>query len=213
MNTGFDEFFARASRALGLESQQALARELGVNRSAITQAKRKGFVPETWVFRLARNYGLNVSWLETGTGPMRENEARDEYCQVPKVRARLSAGGGSLDTDGDVLGYAAFASPWLRRKGRPEDMVLMDVVGNSMESEIKDGDTVLIDQGRKDIMAGAVYAMGVEDTVLVKRVEKRPGKLVLISDNPDYSPIELMGDEIEAVRVIGRVIWVSRELV
>lgn len=134
------------------------------------------------------------------------------FLLVPKVRARVSAGGGSLETDAGVAGYFAFQAEWLRRKGRPERMVLMDVVGVSMEPEIRHGDMVLIDQSQSGILAHAVYAFGVDDTVLVKRVEKRPGMVVLLSDNRDYAPIELRGQEVEGLRVIGRVVWVGREL-
>jgi phage repressor protein C with HTH and peptisase S24 domain len=45
-----------------------------------------------------------------------------------------------------------------------------------------------------------------------KRVEKHPNKLVLLSDNKDYSPIYLQGGEIDSVRIIGKVIWICREL-
>ena len=40
-------------------------------------------------------------------------------------------------------------------------------------------------------IAGAVYAVGIDDTIMVKRLEKRPGKLVLLSDNPQHAPIFL----------------------
>jgi hypothetical protein len=53
--------------------------------------------------------------------------------------------------------------------------------------------------------------VGVEDTVLVKRIEKLPGQLVLHSDNTDYSPVRLSGDELMNVRIIGKVLWISRE--
>jgi phage repressor protein C with HTH and peptisase S24 domain len=87
----------------------------------------------------------------------------------------------------------------------------MEVVGNSMEPELKEGDLVLIDESRRDVLAGGIYAVGVEDTVMVKRVEKRPGALVLHSDNPEYSPISFSGQELEAVRVVGKVIWAGRD--
>ena len=87
----------------------------------------------------------------------------------------------------------------------------MDIFGNSMEPELKDGDTVLIDESQKDIIAGAVFAVGVEDTILVKRIEKHPNKLVLLSDNKDYAPIYLQSSDCESIRVIGKVIWVGRE--
>ena len=91
-------------------------------------------------------------------------------------------------------------------------MVLMDIFGNSMEPELRDGDNVLIDKSKKEILAGAIYAIGVDDTVMVKRVEKLPYKLVLLSENKDYSTIFLQGDEIKNVRILGKVIWICREL-
>ena len=67
------------------------------------------------------------------------------------------------------------------------------------------------DQSQKNIMAGAIYAVGVEDTILVKRLEKHPNKLVLSSDNKDFKPIYLEADMLSKVRILGRVIWSSRE--
>jgi phage repressor protein C with HTH and peptisase S24 domain len=33
----------------------------------------------------------------------------------------------------------------------------------------------------------------------------------LISTNPDYAPIVLQGDELETLRILGRILWVCRE--
>lgn len=209
----FKTYWDRVSRALSISSQQELAEALGVNRSAVTQAKRRNVIPDKWTLKLVRDYGLEPLWLETGQGSMRR-----ETCavagglhQVPKVMARLCAGGGSFETENAVQEYHAFHEDWLRRKGTPGEMVLMDVFGASMEPEIREGDTALVDQSQQSILAGAIYAVGVEDTVMVKRMEKRPGALVLISDNTDYAPIELRGQEVETIRIIGKVVWICRE--
>jgi phage repressor protein C with HTH and peptisase S24 domain len=214
MSNSFDAFFRRLSEASDIRSQQDLARALGVNRSAVTQAKRRGLAPEKWVLRLAHDLGLSPDWLAAGRGFARAGAAKHEaedFFQVPKVAARLSAGGGSFEVEARVRDYYAFQRDWLARKGSPERMVLMDVSGNSMEPEIKEGDTVLVDQSQQAVMAGSIYAVGVEDTVMVKRLEKRPGTLVLVSDNPDYDPVLLRGDELVNVRLIGKVVWIGRE--
>lgn len=137
----------------------------------------------------------------------------DGLIMVPKVAARLSAGGGSFEASAEVKGLYAFREEWLRSKGNPDDMVLMEVSGDSMEPELRNGDTVLINQGQVDILAGLVYAVGIEDTVVVKQVERRPGALVLRSTNPSYAPVEvdLRGDLADTVRIIGRVIWWCHE--
>lgn len=214
---GFEGFFLRAAEAAGIVSQSELAALLGVHRSAVTQAKKKDAVPKSWVLAVSRRTGADADWLEFGrtdrlSGVGGGAGAAALFVGVPKVRARLSAGGGSFETQDEVRTVVPFRQDWLRRKGTITGMVLMDVVGNSMEPEIRHGDMVLIDQGQTAIVAHGVYAVGVEDTVLVKRVEKRPGALVLLSDNRDYAPIVLSGDALEALRVIGRVLWVGREL-
>ena len=213
MSNGFEAFFRRLCSETEIKNQSQLARELDVGRAAVSLAKRKDSVPARWVLDLSAKYGLNPLWLEQGKGFPRPEPAEDDgyYMEVPKVRARLSAGGGSFETEGQVEGYYSFRSDWLNMRGNPANMVLMEVVGNSMEPEIKEGDLVLIDESRTDVLSGSIYAVGVEDTVMVKRVERLPGTLVLRSDNTDYAPIHLAGDELHNVRVIGKVLWASRE--
>lgn len=212
--TRFEHFFQRVSQALGITSQQELAQILGVNRSAVTQAKHRDAVPDKWLHKLAHDYGLRPQWLATGAGVsgVQSSAGHDtEFFEVPKVAARLCAGGGSFEVDAHIEDYQAFKRQWLMRKGSPEHMVMMDVFGNSMEPEIKEGDSVLVDQQQQAIIAGGIYAVGVEDTVMVKRMEKRPNALVLLSDNTDYAPIVLQGDELDTVRIIGKVVWSCRE--
>jgi len=211
--TNFERFLRRIFRQTGLQSQTELAAALGINRSAITQARKKDSIPARWILQLHRNYGFTPEWIEFGTGPVFSDFSRNRetYTQVPKVKARLSAGGGSFEIGSEIQGYYSFRREWMHTKGSPEQMVLMDIFGNSMEPELKDGDTVLIDTSQKDILAGAIYAVGVDDTIMVKRIEKHPNTLVLLSDNKDYAPIYLAGTDSNSVRVIGKVMWVGRE--
>ncbi|MEW6672002.1 MAG: S24 family peptidase [Thermodesulfobacteriota bacterium] len=212
--TKFDTFLKRVFEATGLTSQTELASALNINRSAITQARKKDSIPDKWILQLYRSFGLNPDWIETGSGQVfdKKTDSDSIYKNIPKVKARLCAGGGSFEVGSEIEGYYAFRKDWLAHKGAVNKMVLMDIFGTSMEPEIKDGDTILIDESQRDILAGAIYAVGVDDTIMVKRVEKHPNKLVLLSDNKDYAPIYLQGSEINSVRIIGKVIWVSREL-
>jgi phage repressor protein C with HTH and peptisase S24 domain len=215
MASVFDSFLHRVFETTGVHSQAELAEALDINRSAITQARKKDAIPSKWLLQLFRRYGLNPDWVETGAGPAFINPAPREsadFMQVPKVEARLCAGGGSFEAGSDILGYYSFQESWLRSKGSPGKMVLMDIFGNSMAPEMKDGDTVLIDQDQNSILSGAIYAVGVDDTIMVKRLEKHPKTLVLLSDNKDYAPIHLKEGDAESLRIIGKVIWICREM-
>ena len=54
-------------------------------------------------------------------------------------------------------------------------------------------------------------AVGIDDTIMVKRLEKRPGKLVLVSDNRAYETV-LIDSDAANVRILGRVIWLQRRI-
>jgi len=210
----FDSFMKRLHEATPIASQANLAKVLNISRSAITQAKRNDSIPPKWIIELSRQQNLNPGWLEKGSGPktLEQSIYHEIFHQVPKIKARLSAGGGSFETESENKELYSFRKDWLRRKGLPKNMVLMDITGNSMEPELKENDTVLIDQSQKAVLAGAIYAVGLADTIVVKRLEKRPRELVLLSENARYPMMSFRGEEMNSVRIIGKVIWVCREL-
>ncbi len=210
-----DVLIRRIMSATGISSQAELAKELGLNRSGITHARNKNHIPDNWIVKLFRRFRVNPDWVDTGRGPVffdqKHMDEGSDFRKVPKVAARLSAGTGSFECDPDISQFLSFPSAWLARKGSAAAMVAMEVFGQSMEPLIREGDTVLIDQSQTRIMAGAIYAVGVDDTILVKRLEKHPDSLVLCSDNKDFSPIHLDIHALEKVRILGRVIWSCRE--
>ncbi|MEG1609635.1 MAG: S24 family peptidase [Bilophila sp.] len=136
-----------------------------------------------------------------------------DLLMIPMVEARLSAGLGSLEVSAASERSYAFRSDFLTRKGNPHEMVLMRVSGDSMEPEIRDNDVVLIDQSKRDVTPGRLYAVGFDEAIYLKRIDVLPGKVFLRSTNPDYPPVELdtRGDCEEQFRVIGRILWCGRE--
>ena len=211
----FHSFYQRLINEGIITSQRELASLLGVKGSAISQAKRREVIPRSWIPEISKKMNLTPEWIKSGNGEKyfdKPDDSNHSFEIVPKVKTRLSAGDGSFDVDQKIAEYYSFQKQWLRKKGNPKNMVLMDIVGNSMEPELKDGDTVLVDRSKSEILAGAIYAVGIEDTVLIKRVEKLPDKLVLISDNEKYLPTYITGDDINRVRVLGKIIWICREI-
>ena len=83
-----------------------------------------------------------------------------------------------------------------------------------MAPEICDKDMVLIDQSQNELVAGGIFAIGIEETIMVKELDVEPGTLLIRSKNKDYDPIRIpRGSDIERnIRIIGRVIWWCREV-
>lgn len=155
-----------------------------------------------------------VSRIVPGSKP-RVVECMDcHLAMIPMVEARLSAGSGSFENGGAEERRYAFRTDFLSRKGQISQMVLMRVDGDSMEPEIHHGDVILIDQSQTTPRAGAMFAVGVEDLVYIKMVDSKPGKIILKSLNPAYEALEIdsRGDLVEGIRIIGKAIWLGREM-
>ena len=207
----FDDFFQRVAKTTGISTQKELAGLLGIEPAAITLAKSRG-VPKSWGLTIAAAFGLNPVWLKTGSGPVYQNEQVNTLL-VPKVAARACAGGGSFELSDMIVDELPFDRSWLSKKGNPGRMVAMEVIGDSMSPELEPGDNILIDQSQDQVADNNLYVVALADNIQVKRVQIRPGLVVLFSTNQRYSPVTLQGDEIDTLRVIGRVLWSSRAYV
>lgn len=220
----FEARLARIMTAAKIEKEADLAKILEINQSSIAAARKRQQVPPAWVEKIAEKFNINANWLFFGQGEARLHQVQDscflakdcdvELRLVPMAEARLSAGNGSLEVSANHERSYAFRMDFLLRKGNPDKMVLMRVAGDSMQPEILDGDVVLLDQGRKDIIPGRIFAVGFEEAIYLKRIDMVPGKVILKSVNEEaYPPIELdiRGDMAEYFRVIGKVVWSGRE--
>lgn len=222
----FETQYERLKKAVNADSDTAFASFLGIKQGSISGAKDKKKIPLAWFFQVAEKTGLSIDFLYSGKEPsnpflsptdsLKEDlllKEGEDLLSIPLVRARLSAGNGSLQTSGSVEKSVVFPSSFLRRKGNITRMVVMRVDGDSMQPEIMDGDSVLIDQSQTDIRLGRIYAVGFEDQIYLKRIDKLPGKIILKSVNPSYPPVEIdvQGQLSDQFRVIGQVLWVGRE--
>jgi phage repressor protein C with HTH and peptisase S24 domain len=116
-----------------------------------------------------------------------------------------SAGPGA-EPDGElVFDTIRFSRRWLRTMGlQPGELSTIVVSGDSMEPTLRDGDEILVDRTLRPSRDG-IHVVRLGDSVLVKRLDtSRPGRIVLLSDNVAYPPVECPADE---VQVVGRVVW------
>ncbi len=73
---------------------------------------------------------------------------------------------------------------------------------------LRSGDTVLIDEGRRRILDGKLYAIRVDDTILIKELELLvDGKIMIKSRNESHASYSVRREE---VNINGQVIWFAR---
>jgi len=134
-------------------------------------------------------------------------EELPDYAAIPKYSAKAGAGS-SLVTEAEVEGYYAFRRQFLLRMGISEkNAALFDVIGDSMSPMLQSGDTILVDQGRRDPQDGQIFLVGLGDELLVKRLHRNARGWSLISVNQNFPPVDLEQSDLENFRVYGRVMW------
>ncbi|GHV76482.1 hypothetical protein AGMMS49942_13030 [Spirochaetia bacterium] len=119
---------------------------------------------------------------------------------VPLLDQRLSAGpGASLPEEDEAAGLIRVPA-YLSQYG--ENIAALTVEGDSMEPTLHRGDMVVCDSCGWS--GEGIYAVRMGGAGFVKRITKRPGKVVVISDNPKYPPLE-EPEGSEDFQIIGRV--------
>ena len=130
------------------------------------------------------------------------------FVQIPRFDIQASAGLGSAIGVEDETGHYGFKREWLERRGLNQNSLsVISVAGNSMEPDLYDGDLVLLDHASTDLAESNIYAVRFSDALYVKRIQHQPGdKVLLISKNKDYPPIEIAHPVADGVEVIGRIV-------
>ena len=77
---------------------------------------------------------------------------------------------------------------------------------------IDNNDFIIIDLSQKQFLTEGIYVIRIDDTLLVKKLQKIPHGVILVSENPQYKPIELTIDNFTSdnVAIIGKVVSVIK---
>lgn len=155
--------------------------------------------------KMIDSLGLRVLWDSDSSGDV-------EAVQIPIVSAVVGAGE-SWETGKQIVGFWAVPQDVVRDLHvRTADAVIMRVRGDSMEPQICDGDMVLIDQSDTSCVDGSLIVCAFGEVLTCKRVQRLLDGVRLCPDNPRYQPLDIRGDELSKLAVVGRVRWFCRSL-
>ena len=139
------------------------------------------------------------------------------YSAVPEADLRVEPDAeepwnGELRETGDAW---MFADSFIRHRLRadPGDLWMVEVDGDSMEPLLSSGDHIMIDVSRTVPAPPGIFVIWDGIALVAKRIEhvphSEPPRVVLKSLNPEYGSHECLS---EAIRVVGRAVWVARKL-
>ena len=125
------------------------------------------------------------------------------------VRASAGPGAAVTSEQSEVI---SFDRAFLRGLGAtPDRCSMIWAHGDSMQPTIPDGSILIIDHGQTDVVNGCIYVLNIADDLVVKRVRRRlDATIEIVSDNAMYPPEALRADQLQQLRVVGRVVYLCR---
>lgn len=165
--------------------------------------------------------GLPSGWLDeaqtvselraksSGVPAVRDEDTLD----VPLLAVSASMGPGIDAMHEEVIVRHLSVSPhWASRAipniSRSQNLRFIHGYGDSMQPTFNDGDVLLVDTGATDIQTDGIYVIEANDRLYIKRVRQRmDGSFEISSDNATVKTVDVL-DGSQAVRVLGRVVWV-----
>lgn len=199
------------------KAQRGLAKLLGLDPSAVNRMVKGERLVKAHELRLARAYFESEDSDEhMGTLPeLPEMSLSRDMVAIPEYDVRASAGDGFVIVAETQKGIWPFSRDYISHELRLpiSQLVIIEVIGDSMEPTLRSGDRVLVNLGDRRVSQPGIFILWDGDGTVVKRLELVPGsapqKLLRISDNPLHRTFEVLAEE---TNIVGRVVWFARRM-
>lgn len=220
-------------------TQSEFGRSIGRTQSAITQLETGQTEVSAETLRLLyQRYGLSSDWLLHDIGEMQiqpytsggarkatnakltnqtelnDASADDNGLQVIRHFDCQSTTGASCLVPVEQSSFSmAFTKSWFLEKGIESSLAgLIMVNDESMAPSMRVGTRALVHYAETQVESGKIYAFGLHEKLYLRRLVVIDQGFVIVADNADFPPAQIVGKEAKQIRVLGRVRAVISEL-
>ena len=222
-------FSTRVEQAIKPDSIRTFASKIGVSEGTLRRIL-KGEDPKLSVIeRIAEQSGVDFMWLVKGIGEAQRaqtdspllsqrvvsvDEFEEEFILVPGYHISVSTGHGAFNGTARIERHLAFRKKWVDYKGLDKSqLAVVFAKGDSMEPTIHNNNTILVDLSDKKLSEGLIYVVRLGEELYAKRLQQYlDGSVRLISDNKEYVDQHVQPHELEQLEIIGKVIWIGKDL-
>jgi len=181
--------------------------DIGLATVAMWESKQRR-PPAKMLMRIADHFRISVDYLLG----IDENKS-DDILSLP-VLAGVKAGFGAAVDEIESGAYQEIPRSIMGSR-RADDLMVLQVEGDSMSPKFLDGDRVLVLR-QTSVDSGDIAIVCYEDfeNGTIKKVHYETGcdYVDLIPLNHKYAPIRIQEEQLEGMRVIGKVIYLFREI-
>ena len=186
-----------------------VASALTIPQATFATMKKRNSVPYKEIMDFCAMKKLSINWLFFDQAIEMLASETDKYFQVryfPDVRASAGGGAFNFDENYELLSVDQTIMKNIVSTGDGE-IEAITVDGESMEPTLQDGSIVFLDREQTNINKDGIYVASTNAGLFIKRIRQRAdGMIELISDNKNYSPEQILAEEIKIVgRVVGNI--------
>ena len=182
---------------------------------------------------LARGLDTTVDWLLDGAGepPRRRvmdnvvmgdfsRQRKEDEIDIPQYDVVGSMGPGQVLPKEyiETVRNITVRTEYLREQGitytHGDNLSVITGFGESMGATFSSGDPLIVDQGVNEVVVDGVYVFTLDGMLYIKRLQRLPKMLRMISDNETFPPYDIKASELESMIIHARVLlaWNSRKL-
>ncbi|MBF0381446.1 MAG: LexA family transcriptional regulator [Magnetococcales bacterium] len=225
-------FLDRLQQMIGRQPPHSWARDVGIGKSTFDGIWKKGAQPQLrTLLKIAWKTNISLSWLLTGKGSSRIVEnvttkpGRNSTSQQIKMKSHVFAQSQKYRNNNNIklagvtneqqVDYLAFTNTWLTQEMKldPKELALVIVEGDSMAPTLNAGDLLLLDRREKQVSSDGIYVIQQENNLIAKRLQKRlDGSVMVKNDNQAYDTQTLTPDQIDNLKIVGRVKWTGKRV-
>lgn len=148
---------------------------------------------------------------ERDAGEITDPAGRD-YLPIEILPTFAGMGGGGSGDGDKEFGLVSRRMVVDELRAKPDDLLIIEARGDSMEPDFQHGDQILIDKRDVNPIQPGPFALWDGDGFVVKLVERVPSdrsRFRIFSSNGRYSSYEVSTED---VKIMGRPVWFGRRL-
>jgi phage repressor protein C with HTH and peptisase S24 domain len=215
--------------------KRLIATTCDVSYEAVRQwyAGDTGNIKNPNLLALARGLDTTVDWLLDGAGEPPKRSAMDnvligdfgryrkeDEIDIPQYDVVGSMGPGQVLPKEyiETVRNITVRTEYLREQGitytHGDNLSVITGFGESMGATFSSGDPLIVDQGINEVVVDGVYVFTLDGMLYIKRLQRLPKMLRMISDNETFPPYDIKGAELEGMIIHARVLlaWNARKL-
>ena len=215
--------------------KRQISNTCGISYEAVRQwfAGDTGNIKNENLLAMAEGFDTTVDWLLIGKGDPPRRSAfnnvlvgdfaprhKDDEIVIPQYDVAGSMGPGQVLPKEyiETVRNITVRTEYLREQGitytHGDNLSVITGFGESMGATFSSGDPLIVDQGVNDVVVDGVYVFTLDGMLYIKRLQRLPKMIRMISDNEAFPPYDIRGAELEGMIVHARVLlaWNARKL-